>query len=68
VVIRIRRREVGGWAPVIHTCNPSYLGDRVQYSRIAVPGQPRQKVNETLISTNNLNIVVCLCDPIKWEG
>lgn len=39
-----------------------------EISRIAVQGQPGQKANKTLISTNNLCMVACNCNPNYMGG
>jgi hypothetical protein len=36
---------IRGWAPVAHTCNPSYSGDRVQEDQGSKPAQPYLKKN-----------------------
>jgi hypothetical protein len=42
---------------VAHTCNPNYSGGRNR--RI----QPGQKVSDSPISTNKLNVVAHICNP-----
>jgi hypothetical protein len=49
-----------------HTYNTSYSEGRD--SRIPVQGQPRQKVNKTLISTNKPSMVASACHPTYAGG
>jgi hypothetical protein len=44
--VRALESVIISWAPVVHACNPSYSGGRDQ--EVAVQGQHRQKVQETL--------------------
>jgi hypothetical protein len=40
----------------------------VEIWRIMIQGWPRKKVSETPIWTNNLGIVVYICNPSYWEA
>jgi hypothetical protein len=40
-------KAIYGWAPVAHTCNPSYLGDRQQKDFSLNKSQPKRIVLET---------------------
>jgi hypothetical protein len=52
------------WAQWLIPVVPPYLGDRNR--RIIVPGQPGQKVTET-ISKNKPSVIVYICTPATQE-
>jgi hypothetical protein len=50
---------------VAHSCNPSYSGGG-DFEDVG-QDQTGQKVNESPISTNMAEIVVCICNPSYME-